>query len=37
MRTPTKKLSKSDRDTGVRDLRAGGRTRDQVIAAATRR
>ena len=34
MKTPTQKLSKSDRDTAVRDLRAKGWTADQVIAAA---
>jgi len=34
MKSPTQKLSKSDRDTGVRDLRARGWTRDQVLAAA---
>jgi len=35
MKSPTQKLSKSDRDTGVRDLRARGWTREQVLAAAT--
>jgi glutamyl-Q tRNA(Asp) synthetase len=34
MKTATQKLSKSDRDTGVRDLRAGGWTAEQVRAAA---
>jgi glutamyl/glutaminyl-tRNA synthetase len=34
MKSPTQKLSKSDRDTGVRDLRARGWTREQVLAAA---
>lgn len=34
MKTPTQKLSKSDRDTGVRDLRARGWTRLQVLEAA---
>ena len=34
MKTPGQKLSKSDRDTGVRDLRAAGWTRDEVLAAA---
>lgn len=35
MKSPTQKLSKSDRDTGVRDLRAAGWTREAVLAAAT--
>jgi glutamyl-tRNA synthetase/glutamyl-Q tRNA(Asp) synthetase len=34
MKTPTQKLSKSDGDTGIRDLRAKGWTREQVIAHA---
>lgn len=34
MKSPTQKLSKSDGDTGVRDLRAAGWTRDQVLEAA---
>ncbi|HXT68452.1 MAG TPA: glutamate--tRNA ligase family protein [Vicinamibacterales bacterium] len=34
MKSPTQKLSKSDHDTGVRDLRAAGWTRDRVIEAA---
>jgi glutamyl-Q tRNA(Asp) synthetase len=34
MKSATQKLSKSDRDTGVRDLRAAGWTREQVLAAA---
>jgi len=34
MKSPDQKLSKSDRDTGVRDLRAAGWTRDDVLAAA---
>ena len=34
MKTPTQKLSKSDGDTGVRDLRARGWTPAQVIAHA---
>ena len=34
MKSPTQKLSKSDGDTGVRDLRADGWTREQVLAAA---
>ncbi len=33
MKSPTQKLSKSDGDTGVRDLRAAGWTRQRVIAA----
>jgi glutamyl-tRNA synthetase/glutamyl-Q tRNA(Asp) synthetase len=34
MKTPDQKLSKSDRDSGVRDLRARGCTPAEVIAAA---
>ena len=34
MRSATQKLSKSDGDTGVRDLRAAGWTREQVLEAA---
>ena len=34
MKTPTQKLSKSDRDTGVRDLRAQGWSASRVIGAA---
>jgi glutamyl-tRNA synthetase/glutamyl-Q tRNA(Asp) synthetase len=33
MKTPAAKLSKSDGDTGIRELRARGWTRDQVIGA----
>ena len=33
MQTPDQKLSKSDRATGIRDLRAAGWTREQVFAA----
>jgi glutamyl/glutaminyl-tRNA synthetase len=36
MKTPDQKLSKSDGDTGVRDLRARGWTPAEVIEAATR-
>jgi glutamyl/glutaminyl-tRNA synthetase len=36
MKSATQKLSKSDRDTGVRDLRARGWRREQVIAAIPR-
>lgn len=36
MKTPTQKLSKSDRDTSVRDLRARGWSPKEVIAAALR-
>lgn len=36
MKSPTQKLSKSDRDTGIRDLRAAGWTRAQVLAEARR-
>jgi glutamyl-tRNA synthetase/glutamyl-Q tRNA(Asp) synthetase len=34
MKSSTQKLSKSDGDTGVRDLRAAGWTREQVLEAA---
>src|SRR5205823_14161418 len=34
MKSPAQKLSKSDGDTGVRDLRAKGWSREQVFAAA---
>ena len=34
MKTPTQKLSKSDGDTGIRDLRAKGWTAEQVIGHA---
>jgi glutamyl-Q tRNA(Asp) synthetase len=34
MKSPTQKLSKSDGDTGVRELRASGATRDEVIRRA---
>lgn len=34
MKTPTQKLSKSDGDTGVRDLRAAGWAAEQVLAKA---
>jgi len=37
MKSPAQKLSKSDGDTGVRDLRAAGWTRNGVIAEALRR
>ena len=36
MRTPTQKLSKSDGDTGVRDLRAKGWSAEDVIAHAAK-
>jgi glutamyl-Q tRNA(Asp) synthetase len=36
MRTPTQKLSKSDGDTGVRDLRRDGWTPSEVLAQARR-
>jgi glutamyl-Q tRNA(Asp) synthetase len=36
MKTPAQKLSKSDGDTGVRDLRAAGLSADAVIDRATR-
>jgi glutamyl-tRNA synthetase/glutamyl-Q tRNA(Asp) synthetase len=34
MKSPSQKLSKSDHDTGVRDLRASGWTREQVLEKA---
>jgi glutamyl-tRNA synthetase/glutamyl-Q tRNA(Asp) synthetase len=34
MKSPTQKLSKSDGDTGIRDLRARGRSRDEIIDLA---
>ena len=34
MKSPTQKLSKSDRDTGVRDLRAAGWSAARVIGEA---
>jgi glutamyl/glutaminyl-tRNA synthetase len=34
MKSPSQKLSKSNNDTGVRDLRASGWTRDQVLEKA---
>jgi glutamyl-tRNA synthetase/glutamyl-Q tRNA(Asp) synthetase len=34
MKSPTQKLSKSDRDTGIRDLQAAGWSPNRVIAAA---
>jgi glutamyl-tRNA synthetase/glutamyl-Q tRNA(Asp) synthetase len=37
MKSASQKLSKSDRDTGVRDLRAAGWTREQVLDAARTR
>jgi glutamyl/glutaminyl-tRNA synthetase len=36
MKSPTQKLSKSDRDTGVRELREAGWTAEQVIDLARR-
>jgi glutamyl-tRNA synthetase/glutamyl-Q tRNA(Asp) synthetase len=35
MKSPTQKLSKSDGDTGIRELRARGWTPEQVLALAT--
>jgi hypothetical protein len=34
MKSATQKLSKSDGDTGVRELRASGATRDEVMRRA---
>ena len=36
MKSPTQKVSKSDGDTGVRDLRAQGWTAEQVLEKAGR-
>lgn len=36
MKSPTQKISKSDRDTGVRDLRAAGWTAAEVVSHASR-
>jgi glutamyl/glutaminyl-tRNA synthetase len=36
MKTPAQKLSKSDRDTGVRDLRDAGWTAARVVTHAAR-
>ena len=36
MKSDTQKLSKSDRDTGIRDLRATGWTRERVLAISSR-
>jgi glutamyl-Q tRNA(Asp) synthetase len=36
MKSPDQKLSKSDRDTGIREMRAAGMTRDNVLAVARR-
>jgi glutamyl/glutaminyl-tRNA synthetase len=36
MKTPTQKVSKSDGDTGVRDLRVAGWTAEQVLEQARR-
>jgi glutamyl/glutaminyl-tRNA synthetase len=35
MKSATQKLSKSDGDTGIRDLRRRGLTREDVLAMAT--
>ncbi len=37
MKSETQKLSKSDRDTGIRDLRAAGWTRERVLAISSTR
>ncbi len=34
MKSPAQKLSKSDGDTGIRDLRAAGWTAEQVLEKA---
>ncbi len=34
MKSPTQKVSKSDKDTGIRDLRAAGWSREQVLEQA---
>jgi hypothetical protein len=36
MKTPAQKLSKADRDTSVRELRAGGATAGDIIGRAAR-
>jgi len=36
MKTPDQKLSKSDRDTGIRDLRARGCSRAEILSMAAR-
>ena len=36
MKSPDQKLSKSDRDTGIRDMRAAGMTRETVLELASR-
>jgi glutamyl-Q tRNA(Asp) synthetase len=36
MKSPTQKLSKSDRDTGIRDLRAAGLSAESVLTGARR-
>jgi glutamyl/glutaminyl-tRNA synthetase len=36
MKSPQQKLSKSDGDTGIRDLRAAGLTAEQVLDQARR-
>jgi glutamyl/glutaminyl-tRNA synthetase len=36
MKSPEQKLSKSDRDTSVRDLRAAGWSREAILAEAAR-
>jgi glutamyl-tRNA synthetase/glutamyl-Q tRNA(Asp) synthetase len=36
MKTPTRKLSKSDGDTGIRDLRAAGWSAERVLEQAAR-
>jgi glutamyl/glutaminyl-tRNA synthetase len=34
MKSPEQKVSKSDRDTGIREMRAAGRSRDEVLDEA---
>lgn len=36
MKTPTQKLSKSDGDTGIAELRRAGRTREEILAMVDR-
>ena len=36
MKSPDQKLSKSDRDTGIREMRSAGMTREEVLEAARR-
>jgi glutamyl/glutaminyl-tRNA synthetase len=37
LKRPGQKLSKSDRDTGIRELRAAGWSRQRIVAEIARR